>query len=92
MPTPAAVRADLSVLSYANGFTLWHYTTADTLSDVTTTATYFDACADMVRVGDMILCTLDTDAAGTLAGAILQVSANTGTAVTVANLFAAVAA
>ncbi len=42
---------DLSVLAYANGFTLWHYTTRD--GDVG--AGYFDEAADMLRPGDVIV-------------------------------------
>lgn len=30
---------NLSVLAYANGFTLWHYTTTDTAADVDTDGT-----------------------------------------------------
>lgn len=45
---------NLSVLSYANGFTLWHYTTTDSLTTVTT-ANYFNDAADMLRKGDMIV-------------------------------------
>ena len=45
---------DLSVLAYANGFTLWHYTTVDLAADVDT-AGYFNTACDMLRVGDMIM-------------------------------------
>ena len=41
---------NLSVLAYANGFTLWHYTTTDT-APTTDTAGYFNNAADMLRVG-----------------------------------------
>lgn len=50
----AFVQKNLSVLAYANGFTLWHYTTPDAAAVVDTTG-YFNAAADMLRVGDMIL-------------------------------------
>lgn len=49
---------DLSVLAYANNFTLWHYTTTD--ADVTG-AGYFNIASDMVRVNDLIITSLDTD-------------------------------
>lgn len=45
---------DLSVLTYANGFTLWHYTTADTSETVEDTG-YFNVVYDMFRPGDMII-------------------------------------
>jgi len=50
----ACVAYDLSVLAYANGFTLWHYITIDTVSDVRT-HDYF-SCRYMLHVGDMIMC------------------------------------
>ena len=51
---------DLSVLAYANGFTLWHYASNDTAS-VITTAAYFDDGADILRVGDLVLINADAD-------------------------------
>lgn len=45
---------DLSALSYANGFTLWHYRTSDAIDDVDT-AGYFAASGSMLRTGDFIL-------------------------------------
>ena len=42
---------DLSVLSYANGFTLWHYTTKDGLHDVLK-PDYFAPSKAMLRRGD----------------------------------------
>ncbi len=73
----------LSVLAYANGFTLWHYTTVDAAAEVDT-AGYFDAAADMVRVGDMILANVDTD--GTPGGGVFLVSANANGTVDVNDL------
>ncbi|MAF98066.1 MAG: hypothetical protein CMH26_05460 [Micavibrio sp.] len=49
---------DLSVLAYANNFTLWHYTSQD--ADITTSG-YFDKASDMLRVGDLIIANVDTD-------------------------------
>ncbi|NYZ12896.1 hypothetical protein HL658_10060 [Azospirillum sp. RWY-5-1] len=74
---------DLSVLAYANGFTLWHFTTTDAATDVDTTG-YFNGAADMLRVGDMILANTDTD--GTPAAGILLVASNAAHVVDVANL------
>ncbi len=49
-----AVR-NLSVLAYANGFTLWHYKTeADVLPSVQRPG-YFDDAVDMLASGDMLL-------------------------------------
>jgi hypothetical protein len=50
--------SDLSVLAYANNFTLWHYKTID--SSVTG-AGYFNNAADMMHVGDLLIANLDTD-------------------------------
>lgn len=44
----------LSVLSYANGFTLWHYRTTDTASTVRTPE-YFAPARDMLRANDLII-------------------------------------
>lgn len=74
---------DLSVLAYANGFTLWHYATTDIAADVDT-AGYFDTAAEMVRVGDMVLANVDTD--GTPASGIYLVNANAGGTVDVADM------
>jgi len=74
---------NLSVLAYANGFTLWHYTTADAAADVDTVG-YFNDAAEMVRVGDMVLANVDTD--GAPASGILLVNANVAGVVDVADL------
>lgn len=74
---------DLSVLAYANNFTLWHYTTPDASA---TGAGYFNSAAGMVRVNDLIITNLST--AGVPSTVIYIVTANNGTAVTV-SLFSA---
>jgi len=74
---------NLSVLAYANGFTLWHYTTPDAASDVDS-EDYFNNAADMVRSGDMILANTDTD--GTPAAGIFLIASNTGGTVDLADL------
>ncbi|MCW9002001.1 MAG: hypothetical protein OQJ87_04715 [Rhodospirillales bacterium] len=76
---------DLSVLAYANGFTLWHYTTADAAADVDTSG-YFDTAADMLRVGDMIFANVDTG--GAPAGGIFRVASNAGGTVDVTDMTA----
>lgn len=50
--------SELSVLAYANNFTLWHYKTED--SSVTGTG-YFNNASDMMRVNDLIIANVDTD-------------------------------
>jgi hypothetical protein len=46
---------NLSVLAYANGFTLWHYKAGrDQLDDVETSDFFADA-ADMLAEGDMMM-------------------------------------
>jgi hypothetical protein len=76
---------NLSVLAYANGFTLWHYTTVDPASDVDTQG-YFDPAEEMLRVGDMILANVDTDGASN--GGIFLVTQNSGGTVDVADMTA----
>lgn len=70
--------SDLSVLAYANNFTLWHYTTIDT-DTVAETSGYLNNAADMLRVNDLIIANLDTD--GTPETKIYVVSSNDGSAV-----------
>ncbi len=74
---------DLSVLAYANGFTLWHYTSVDPAIDVDTSG-YFNDASDIVRVGDMILANTDTD--GTPASGIFLINANAGGVVDAADM------
>jgi hypothetical protein len=49
-----AVR-NLSVLAYAQGFTLWHYKLAAGAVDDASSKGFFDAAADMMAPGDMVL-------------------------------------
>ena len=70
---------ELSVLAYANKFTMWHYTTVDA---AITGEGYLDGAADMLRVNDLIIANLDTD--GTPDTTFYIVTANTGSAVTIA--------
>ncbi len=70
--------SDLSVLAYANNFTLWHYTTVDS---AVSTGGYFNSAASMLRIGDMIVVNIDTD--GTPSTKFYIVTANTGSTVTV---------
>jgi hypothetical protein len=77
--------SDLSVLAYANNFTLWHYTTTNTAAEVVA-ASYFNNAVDMLRVNDLIITNVDTD--GTPATNFYIVTGNDGSSVTVA-LFSA---
>ncbi len=70
---------DLSVLAYANNFTLWHYTTTDANVSI---EGYFDKAADMLRVNDLIIAASDTN--GSSDTAFYVVTANNGTSVTIA--------
>jgi hypothetical protein len=74
---------DLSVLAYANGFTLWHYTTQDLAADVDTIG-YFNGAADLLRVGDMVLANCAVGAAPS--GGVLIVASNAAGVVDVANM------
>jgi hypothetical protein len=76
---------NLSVLAYANGFTLWHYTTVDTAAVVDSSG-YFNVAEGMLRVGDMVLANADTD--GTPADGLFVVNANDAGIVDVADLSA----
>ena len=69
----AFLQKDLSVLAYANGFTLWHYATPDAAATVDTEG-YFNAAADMLRTGDMILA--NTATGGTMASGIFVIAGN----------------
>ena len=56
---------DLSVLAYANGFTHWHYRTADPLGALR--GDYFAGAAELFRPGDQITVTLLGNARADLA-------------------------
>lgn len=75
------VASDLSVLAYANNFTLWHYTTTDA-SGTVEGSNYFNSAATMLRVNDLMIVNLDTD--GSPSTDFYIVTGNTGTVVTVA--------
>ncbi len=72
---------NLSVLSYANGFTLWHYTTPDTATTVATAA-YFNDASDLLRKGDMII--TNTSTGGTVTPKFYTVTAVASGSVTIA--------
>lgn len=74
---------NLSVLAYANGFTLWHYLSNDTATELET-AGYFSKAADMLRSGDMVFANVDAD--GTPGAGILVVKSTAGGVVDVSKL------
>lgn len=51
-----AVR-NLSVLAYANGFTLWHYRSGKDCLDVVSRRNYLADASDMLTAGDLIMVT-----------------------------------
>ncbi len=69
---------NLSVLAYANNFTLWHYTTVDA---AVTGAGYFNAATDMLRINDLIITNIATG--GSPSTVFYIVTGNTGGTVTV---------
>ncbi len=44
---------NLSVLGYCNGFTSWHYRSADTIEEISASE-YFAEAGDMITLGDQI--------------------------------------
>ena len=74
---------NFSVMAYANGFTLWNYSTEDDLTAVKGSG-YFNEIAPFARKGDMILA--NTSVESTLAPAILSVASVEDGAVSVAAL------
>ncbi len=66
---------NLSVLAYANGFTLWHYKTTDTKA-VTMASTYFADMSKVINANDFIFINASDQSV------IAAVSAVTDTAVT----------
>ena len=46
---------NLSVLAYAQGFTLWHYKAPALALKRLTTHGFFDAATDMLATGDMVM-------------------------------------
>jgi hypothetical protein len=46
---------DLSVLAYANGFTLWHYKTGNDSLDLAAGGNFFADACDMMAAGDMVM-------------------------------------
>ncbi len=45
---------NLSVIAYANGFTLWHYAASETMATIST-AGYFNSVKTLMNVGDIVM-------------------------------------
>jgi outer membrane protein assembly factor BamB len=75
--------SNLSALTYANGFTLWHYKTPDAAAAVDDIG-YFNEAASMLRAGDFIFA--NTSIAGVIASGVFIVASNSGGVVDVTNL------
>lgn len=48
---------NLSVLAYANGFTLWHYKSGKDRLEAVSGSNYLGDASDMLTVGDLIMTT-----------------------------------
>ncbi len=46
---------NLSVLAYANGFTLWHYKAGTATTAQVSGPAFFDGAADLLATGDIIM-------------------------------------
>jgi hypothetical protein len=75
---------DLSVLAYANGFTLWHYRTADAAEDLTAeslpgaASPYFAGADELLREGDQIVVNLQGGNQPALVNLLVTQAAPTG--------------
>ncbi len=66
----------LSVLAYAQGFTLWHYKLGPAPLETARIPGFFDSAADMMAAGDMVM------VSGPAGGQMLVVAHAQGTVVT----------
>lgn len=64
---------NLSVLSYANGHTQWHFTTPDTAEDVESDG-YFEDASHMLAKGDLL--TINADREGEMKTLLRAVSSS----------------
>jgi hypothetical protein len=51
----AFVLRNLSVLAYANGFTLWHYRASEDAPAMLDAPGYFDEAGDLLAAGDIVM-------------------------------------
>ena len=45
---------NLSVIAYANGFTLWHYAAAETMTNISASG-YFNSVKSLMNTGDIVI-------------------------------------
>ena len=79
----AYASSGLSAISYANGFTLWHYRTKDLIAEVDNVG-YFNAASKMLRIGDFMLVNAGID--DTPTHGVVVVLANESGVVDVSNV------
>lgn len=72
--------SNLSVLAYANNFTLWHYISPDICATIEASG-YFNSAVDMLRISDLLI--INTDEDGTPKTINYIVEGNDGSAVTI---------
>ena len=77
---------DLSVLAYANGFTLWHYRTEDGFETLMggrpgrlRGSGYFDSACELLRAGDRLMVNLPQDGRVTMVDLIVTAVGADGT-------------
>ncbi|MBK8909012.1 MAG: hypothetical protein R3D28_01045 [Geminicoccaceae bacterium] len=75
--------SNLSAISYANGFTLWHYRTDDLIADVDNVG-YFNDASKMLRTGDFVFVNAGVEDIPT--HGVVVVLSNTGGVVNVSNV------
>lgn len=74
---------NLSAISYANGFTLWHYRSDDLASEIDDSG-YFNSASMMLRAGDFVF--LNTGINGLASNGLAVVNANQNGQVDVTNI------
>ena len=70
---------NLSVIAYANGFTLWHYASTDEAIAAISASGYFDGVKTLMNTGDIVI----INASDKTAIKSVKVAGNTVTVVTV---------
>ena len=48
---------NMSVIAYCNGFTMWHYSTKDSIEDIIKDSSYFKSIYTLCALGDVIYIT-----------------------------------
>ncbi|MEO1019983.1 MAG: hypothetical protein AAFY56_20180 [Pseudomonadota bacterium] len=74
---------NLSAISYANGFTLWHYRSEDLASEIDD-AGYFNPASKMLRTGDFVF--VNSGVEGLSSNGLAVISENDGGVVNVTNI------